>query len=263
MLNLCLESRGTFNILCLGAHSDDIEIGAGGLLAKLFGDAPGVTCHWIVFGADHPARAEEARTSAAAMLRMTARHKICVESFRSSFFPYIGAQVKEYFETLKAIPADLVLTHARHDLHQDHRLISELTYNTFRDHLVLEYEVPKFDGDIASPNVYVELSYAAAARKVNHIMSYFRSQNDKPWFTPETFWALLRLRGVECRSASGYAEAFFCRKAVVNTAQVASAKTREPAATVTAGGGLANRTEPETQTCEWLRACRHAPLLQR
>lgn len=235
MLSLCLENRETLNILCLGAHSDDIEIGAGGLLAKLVEEAPRVACHWIVFGADEPARAEEARASAAAMLAMAARHKICVESFRSSFFPYIGAHVKEYFETLKAIPADLVLTHARHDLHQDHRLISELTHNTFRNHLVLEYEVPKFDGDIASPNVYVELSYAAAAQKVNHIMSHFRSQNDKPWFTPETFWALLRLRGVECRSPSGYAEAFFCRKAVVGTTRRAAAPSRDAEAAVAIG----------------------------
>jgi LmbE family N-acetylglucosaminyl deacetylase len=205
-------------VLCLGAHADDIEIGAGGLLARLLDEVQRVACHWVVLGADDPARAGEARASASSMLRRAVRQKILVESFRSSYFPYIGLQVKEYFETLKDIPADLILTHARHDLHQDHRLVSELTYNTFRDHLVLEYEIPKFDGDCATPTLYVTLTAAAAAQKVDHIMSHFGSQKSKPWFTPDTLWALLRLRGVECRSPSGYAEAFFVRKMVLSAA---------------------------------------------
>ncbi len=232
MLNLCLPKRDTLNVICLGAHADDIEIGAGGLLARLLDEVQRVACHWVVLGADDASRADEARASASAMLRKAAQHQIAIESFRSSYFPYIGLQVKEYFETLKKIPADLILTHARHDLHQDHRLISELTYNTFRDHLVLEYEVPKFDGDCVSPTLYITLTAAAAAQKVDHIMSHFGSQRSKPWFTPETLWALLRLRGVECRSPSGYAEAFFVRKLVLSATPVPAAPGETPAAPV-------------------------------
>ena len=201
-------------VLCLGAHCDDIEIGAGGTVLRLIRDYPGLHFHWVIFSSDIR-RAEEARASAARFLE-GASNTVVIKEFRNSFFPYIGGDIKEYFEQIRRdVKPDLVLTHYRHDLHQDHRVISELTWNSFRDHLVLEYEIPKFDGDIGNPNCYVTLDEALCRRKVQILMESFASQRDKQWFTEDTFLALLRLRGIESNSAGRYAEAFYGRKLVL------------------------------------------------
>jgi LmbE family N-acetylglucosaminyl deacetylase len=203
------------HVLCLGAHSDDIEIGCGGTIAKLVDEHPGLTVTWVVFGSNEE-RAREARESAESVLKAAKTKEIVVHSVRDGFFPYRGEAIKEAFEDLKGrITPDLVLTHYRSDLHQDHRVISELTWNTFRDQLVLEYEIPKFDGDLGSPNVFVHLDRARCQRKVDNILGSFRSQRGKRWFTEDTFLAILRLRGMESNAPDGYAEGFYCRKLVL------------------------------------------------
>jgi LmbE family N-acetylglucosaminyl deacetylase len=202
-------------ILCLGAHCDDIEIGCGGAIQKLVAANPGVRVRWVVFSSDAE-RAAEARASAP-LFTGEASLDVRVEDFRGRYFPYVGDRIKEYFDrlALETPQPDLVFTHYRFDLHQDHRLLSDLTYNTFRDHLVLEYEIPKWDGDTGQPNTYVPLDEALCERKVAVIWESFPSQRDKHWFTKATFWALLRLRGIEAKAPSGYAEGFHCRKAVL------------------------------------------------
>lgn len=212
-LGLGLPPRAPLTVLCLGAHADDIEIGCGGTLLLLAG-RPRVTVHWVVFSSDR-VREREARRSAARVLRGAAHH-VRVERFRDGFLPFDGAAVKEVFEELKSsVSPDLVFTHAGHDAHQDHRLVAELTWNTFRDHAILEYEVPKYDGDLGRPNVFVPLSAAVRRRKLRHVMAAFPSQRRKRWFTEATFDGLMRLRGVECAAPEGYAEAFLARKLVV------------------------------------------------
>lgn len=202
-------------ILCLGAHADDIEIGCGGAILKLLEDAADMEVWWVVFSAGGE-RGREAANSADAFLRRAMRKRIVIQSFRDGFLPYIGPAVKEYFEELKEqFSPDLILTHYRNDLHQDHRLISELTWNTFRDHWILEYEIPKYDGDLGSPNVFVHLDEAHCHQKVDYILSCFQTQQDKRWFSKEIFMAMLRLRGMECNSPSTYAEGFYCRKLVL------------------------------------------------
>ncbi len=216
MFRFSLHSRsGTVRtVLCLGAHCDDIEIGAGGTVLKLIRDYPGLHFHWVVLSSD-ARRAAEARASAAQFLE-GASSTVVIKDFRNSFFPYVGGEIKEYFEQLKRdVNPELVLTHYRHDLHQDHRVVCELTWNSFRDHLIMEYEIPKYDGDLGTPNCYVELDEATCRRKVEIIMRSFASQQDKPWFTQETFLALLRLRGIEANADSRYAEAFYARKLVL------------------------------------------------
>jgi LmbE family N-acetylglucosaminyl deacetylase len=202
-------------ILCLGAHCDDIEIGCGGTVLRLAREYPGISVHWIVFSSD-AIRAREAQAGASKFLGDVRNKTVAIKEFRNSYFPYCGAQIKEYFEQLKqeATP-DIVFTHFREDLHQDHRVISELTWNSFRDHLILEYEIPKYDGDLGSPNLFVPLGEEAWKRKIDYILASFESQKNKHWFTRDTFQSIMRLRGVESNSPSGYAEAFFCRKAVV------------------------------------------------
>ncbi len=202
-------------ILCLGAHADDIEIGCGGFLLRMLELNPTVDVTWVVF-AGRNGRDTEARQSAERVLKRAASAKIVVRDFRDGYFPFIGTEVKQEFDSLgRNVAPDLVLTHCRHDLHQDHRLVCDLTWNTFRDHLILEYEIPKYDGDLASPNVFVQLDAATCERKIGHLMEAFPSQRAKPWFTENTFWATLRLRGLECRSPTGFAEGFFCRKLVL------------------------------------------------
>src|SRR5262249_53236814 len=202
-------------ILALGAHADDIEIGCGGTILRLAEIAPGAHVHWIVLSGDTD-RAREARASAADFLSGFASSQVVVESFRDGFFPYSGGEVKDYFEALKAeLSPDLILTHQRQDLHQDHRLTCELTWNTFRDHLILEYEVPKYDGDFGSPNLFVHLSEKLADRKVQTILGHFSSQHERQWFTEDLFLAALRLRGMESNSPSQRAEGFYCRKLVL------------------------------------------------
>ena len=214
MLNLQpLRPTDAFpTILCLGAHSDDIEIGCGGTVLSLLEKYPHAIFYWIVFSSDEE-RAHEARNSAAMFLKAAQSTHIIIKHFRDSFFPYCGGAIKEYFEQLKQeCSSDIIFTHYRDDLHQDHRLISELTWNTFRNHLILEYEVPKYDGDLGVPNCFVPLEESICRRKIQYILDGFKSQNGRPWFDQETFSCLLRLRGMECNAPSKYAEAFYCRK---------------------------------------------------
>ena len=202
-------------ILCLGAHCDDIEIGCSGAVLSLLEEAPNLSVAWIVLASDE-ARGQEALESAHALLANIPKKTIAIQTFRDGFLPYQGAAVKEYFEALKAdVTPDLVFTHYRGDLHQDHRLVSELTWNTFRDHLIWEYEIPKYDGDLGSPNVFVPLSAGICERKIANLLTTFRSQIGKRWFSEELFQGLMRLRGMECNAPSGYAEGFYCRKAVI------------------------------------------------
>jgi LmbE family N-acetylglucosaminyl deacetylase len=201
-------------VLCLGAHSDDIEIGCGGTILNWLEVYPNLEITWVVFGA-HGDRVAEARQSAEAFLRHVGRKKIIIKGFRDGFFPYRGEEIKEYFEQLKQESSpDFVLTHYRYDLHQDHRLICELTWNTFRDHLILEYEIPKYDGDLGAPNFFVHLDETMCKMKIEHILAHFKTQGSRHWFSEDTFLALMRLRGVESQSPGRYAEAFYCRKIV-------------------------------------------------
>ena len=213
MMNVKLSQKGKrLNVLCLGAHSDDIEIGCGGTVLKLIQEYKRTSFRWIVFSSNE-IRKGEAEKSAGAFLAGTERNVVVVNKFRDGFFPYSGADIKDYFEGLKReLDPDLILTHHRMDLHQDHRLISELTWNTFRDHLILEYEIPKYDGDLGVPNVFAHLDEALCRKKVAYILEHFKSQAANQWFAEETFQAIMRLRGIESNSPSQYAEAFYGRK---------------------------------------------------
>jgi LmbE family N-acetylglucosaminyl deacetylase len=213
-------SLGTGNaqprrLLLLGAHSDDIEIGCGGTILRLLAEWKRLEVCWVVFGAQS-VRAAEATRSAERLLGNRVKKTIVARGFRDGFFPYIGGEIKDAFEELKrAFNPDLIFTHTRHDLHQDHRLICELTWNTFRNHLILEYEIIKYDGDLGTPNLYVPLSAAICRKKVAHIRTHFKTQGHRAWFTDDTFLSLLRIRGVECQSPTKYAEAFHCRKIIL------------------------------------------------
>jgi LmbE family N-acetylglucosaminyl deacetylase len=214
MLSLALPP-GPLSILCLGAHADDIEIGCGGTILALLAARRNVDCHWVVFSGGGGPREREARKSAGLFFAGTKRQQLTVHGFRDGFFPYLP-DIKDTFEALaREASPDVVFTHARLDRHQDHRLVSDLTWNTFRSHLILEYEVPKYDGDLGVPNLFVPLSAALARAKIRHLRSAFGSQRSKRWFTADTFHGLLRLRGVESGAAEGLAEAFYTRKAVV------------------------------------------------
>jgi LmbE family N-acetylglucosaminyl deacetylase len=202
-------------LLAIGAHSDDIEIGCGGTIIRLLQDYPDLAVGWVVLSAHGP-RLAEARASADAMLARVKQHDIVIDSFRDGFLPYEGPAVKERFEELKQrFQPDLVLTHYGRDAHQDHRLVSELTWNTFRDHLILEFEIPKYDGDLGAPNFFVRLEREHVQRKIDHLLEHFPSQADKRWFAEDLFRSLMRLRGMECNAPSTYAEAFYTRKTVV------------------------------------------------
>lgn len=217
MLRLCFDQPpgSGYRLLCLGAHSDDLEIGCGGTIRTLLRKYGHLAVYWVVFSAN-PERAIEARTSADKLLERAESRIIIVKDFRDSFFPFVGSAIKEYFEQLKKeFSPDLVLTHYRNDLHQDHRLISELTWHTFRDHLILEYEIPKYDGDLGSPNLFVPLDETIARAKIDGILECFRSQASNHWFSEALFESILRLRGIECNASSGFAEAFYCRKMLV------------------------------------------------
>jgi len=214
MLEIGFVPRGGsgFNLLCLGAHSDDIEIGCGGTVLRLLEEIPRVHVHWVVLVASGP-RGAEAKASAETFLASAHSREIVIKEFRDGFFPHAGAELKEAFEQLKRDCApDLILTHYRNDLHQDHRVVSELTWNTFRDHSILEYEIVKYDGDLGIPNFFVQLNDTICQQKVRHLMEHFGSQRSKRWFTEDTFLAMLRLRGVECNASERYAEAFYGRK---------------------------------------------------
>ena len=215
-VSLALEPGG--RILVLGCHADDAEIGCGGTVLTLLEREPTLEVTWVVLSAGG-ARDAEARASAAAFLAAGEREpELVIESFRDGFLPYLGVEVKEFFEELKGrVSPDVVLTHAGIDLHQDHRLVSELTWNTFRDHLILEYEVPKYDGDLRSPNVFVPLTEAVLERKVELLLEQFPSQGGKHWFDGDLFRGLARLRGAEANSPTRFAEGFRCRKLVLSS----------------------------------------------
>jgi LmbE family N-acetylglucosaminyl deacetylase len=214
-LNLPSRTDAKLKLLCIGAHSDDIEIGCGGLILSMVQRFKAIHVDWMVFSAPK-GRDREARRSAGMFLKGAARSRVVLKQFRDGFFPFNGSRIKTTFEELKSeVVPDLVLTHYRDDRHQDHRLLSDLTWNTFRDHCILEYEIPKFDGDLGTPNCFVPLERAICNRKVNYLNAAFGSQRDKHWFSEETFMALMRLRGLECRAPDGYAEAFYARKLTV------------------------------------------------
>jgi LmbE family N-acetylglucosaminyl deacetylase len=202
-------------ILCLGAHPDDIEIGCGGTILRIIEEAPEAKFRWVVFSGNKDRR-EEALKGAEAFLKKAKSKQIVVEEFKDSYFPFVGSSIKEYFEKMKSeFSPDIIFTHYSKDAHQDHLLISNLTWNTFRNHLILEYEIPKYDGDLGNPNLYVFMNEFLADQKVSIICEVFKSQMEKQWFDTETFKSILRLRGVECASPSRFAEAFFCRKMVL------------------------------------------------
>ena len=202
-------------VLCLGAHCDDIEIGCGGTLLRLQEQNPHLQFHWMVFSST-PKRKKEAAKSARLFLKSATTFRVVIKNFRDSYFPFQGARIKDCFELLKkSFAPDLIFTHFRDDLHQDHRLICELTWNSFRNHLILEYEIPKYDGDLGRPAVFLPLPAELSQKKARVLMEVFQSQHTKQWFTSDLFLSLMRLRGMECNAPSGYAEAFYCRKLVL------------------------------------------------
>ena len=216
-LSLPQNRNAPLKILCLGAHADDIEIGCGGTVLQLLSSQRSLEFFWIVFSSSSE-REREARNSAALFLDQAKHREVIVKDFRDGFFPYDGARIKEFFEELKKrIAPDLIFTHYRDDRHQDHRVISDLTWNTFRRHLILEYEIPKYDGDMGSPNWFVPLKPKVCDRKIKYICESFKTQLVKGWLTEDTFLAIMRLRGVECQAADKYAEAFYCRKLTLAT----------------------------------------------
>jgi LmbE family N-acetylglucosaminyl deacetylase len=199
-------------ILCLGAHSDDIEIGCGGAMLRLLEDYPNTKVHWIVLSSNN-VRQQEAAKSAALFLEKASTKNIVVQHFKDGYFPYQGAEIKDYFEELKKdVSPDLVFTHHRKDRHQDHRLVCELTWNTFRNHLILEYEIPKYEGDLGTPNFYIQVPDRLAQQKTNVLLNCFETQKSRAWFTKDTFLSLMRIRGVEANASENYAEAFYCEK---------------------------------------------------
>jgi len=209
-----MELKGAteaLTVLCFGAHSDDIEIGCGGTILSLTRRYPKALFHWVVFSA-MGVREMEARRGAELFAGAAVR-QIVLKTFPDGFMPFVGAEVKAVFEELKhSISPDLIFAPHHKDAHQDHRLLGELTWNTFRDHLILEYEIPKYDGDLGQPNAFCQLDATTCQTKVSNLMDAFQSQRAKSWFEESTFLALMRLRGMECNAPSGYAEAFYSRK---------------------------------------------------
>jgi len=213
MQRVTLES--VRSVLCVGSHSDDIEIGCGGSILRLAREIPEIRFHWVVFSA-RGQREEEARRSAAAFLKGSASAEVVIHSFRDGYFPYQGSEIKDTFERLKSeVAPDLIFTHQGDDLHQDHRLLSELTWNTFRDHFILEYEIPKYDGGLGSPSLFLSLSEEDSERKIDYLLRYFPTQAGKTWFDKDSFRGIMRLRGMECNAPERFAEAFYVRKVSV------------------------------------------------
>ena len=214
-LNPFKPTNSARRILCLGAHSDDIEIGCGGTVLRWLEEHPELEVSWVVLSSNRE-RKKEALKGAGLFLQGARKSKVLVESFRDGFFPYDGTAIKEYIEALKKrFSPDIVLTHYRDDRHQDHRMVSDLTWNTFRRELVLEYEIPKYDGDFGQPNLFVPLSEFVCRKKIQCILDVFRTQRTKDWLTEDTLQAVLRLRGVECHAPEKWAEAFYCRKMIL------------------------------------------------
>ena len=211
--SLTLDSKQPLKVLCIGAHSDDIEIGMGGTILQWLESGRNLHFTWVIFSAAKSEREKEARRSAERFLQGAADYEVIVKGFRDGFYPYHGANVKDEFEALKKIVSpDLIFTHYRDDRHQDHRTLSDLTWNTWRNHMILEYEIPKYDGDLGQPNFFVPLEPGIASKKSHLICDLFQTQANKAWLTEDTFMGLMRLRGVEC--AEKFAEAFYCRKLV-------------------------------------------------
>ena len=211
MLNISFDTSPK-SILCLGAHSDDIEIGCGATLLRLIEEYEDVCIKWVVFSGNET-RTLETKNSMDLFLQGLKTKDVEFKGFKDGFFPYDGKGIKLVFEELKnRVSPDIIFTHYRHDLHQDHRIISELTWNTFRNHLILEYEIPKYDGDMGSPNLFVHVNKEQCDKKVQFLMAAFESQRNKHWFTKELFQSILRIRGMESCSSSNLAEAFYCRK---------------------------------------------------
>jgi len=213
-LSILEDGSGPKKVLALGAHADDIEIGCGGTILRLLEENPATEVYWVVLGTSGQRRAE-AVESANRFLANARRKEIVVKDFRDGYFPYVGVEIKDFFEELKRtyLP-DLILTHYREDLHQDHRFVSGLTWNTFRNHLILEYEIVKYDGDFGVPNFFVHLNEPLARKKIQTIIECFKSQKTKNWFTEDVFSSILRLRGVESNAPDKYAEAYYSRKIV-------------------------------------------------
>jgi LmbE family N-acetylglucosaminyl deacetylase len=213
---LSLDSASPRSLLLLGAHCDDIEIGCGGTILQWLAQQPQTRITWVVFSST-PQREQEARASASRFLAQSrGTTEVIVHRFRDGFFPFEGARIKEVFESIKnTVEPDLIFTHYRDDRHQDHRTISDLTWNTWRRHLILEYEIPKYDGDLGAPNCFMPLARETCERKARTICEQFQSERNKGWMTEDTFLALARLRGIECAAPSGFAEAFHCRKLVL------------------------------------------------
>ena len=215
MLVIGAEALSVSRLVCIGAHSDDIEIGCGATLLKLIEANPAMVVDWVVLSA-RGRREEEARRSAEAFLAAAGDRNVVVEHFRERYFPYEGAEIKAFFDRLGSnVRPDVVFAPWRGDAHQDHRTAAELATSTFRDQLILEYEIPKYDGDLGQPGIYVHASETLVERKVRALMDGFPSQHDRPWFNDQTFRALMRLRGIESKAPEGYAEAFHCRKLVL------------------------------------------------
>jgi LmbE family N-acetylglucosaminyl deacetylase len=213
-IEFAIREDRPLRILCIGAHSDDIEIGCGGTMLRLLAENR-AEVYWVVLSANGK-RNKEALASANSFLADAKDKKIIIKNFRESFFPYIGTEIKDFFENLKReLFPDVILSHYRYDLHQDHRLASELTWNTFRDHLILEYEVVKYDGDLGTPNFFVSLRREICRLKVDILLECFASQAKREWFTRDAFFSMLRIRGVESKAPHKYAEGFYCRKLVV------------------------------------------------
>jgi LmbE family N-acetylglucosaminyl deacetylase len=214
-LHLNAPPEGHLRLLAIGAHADDIEIGCGGTLLRLAEAYPDAEIVWVVLSGDDE-RGEEARRSAADFTAGFGWARVVLGGFRDGFLPYSGDTVKSFFENLKSeVSPDVIFTHQRADLHQDHRLACELAWNTWRDQLIVEYEVPKYDGDFGAPNVFVPLDASVATKKIDLLLGHFGSQLDRRWFTEDLFHALLRMRGMESNSPTGLAEAFYCRKLVL------------------------------------------------
>lgn len=229
MLNLALGGSRRPSILCIGAHCDDIEIGCGGTVLAMQRAYPGCRLHWFVLTSD-PTRRDEALRAVRKFVRPEARGEVYIGELPDGHLPAHFSDVKARFQDVKrAVRPDLVFSHHALDRHQDHALISEVTWQTFRDHLIWEYEIPKYDGDLSTPNLYLPLPAPIARRKVSAIMKAFSSQSVKSWFTAENLLAMMRIRGLECRSPSGFAEAFHARKIQFGGTDVRVVRTRRRA----------------------------------
>jgi len=215
MLSVNFADRtGGLRVLCLGAHCDDIEIGCGGTIIRMASEYNIQQLKWLVFTSSEE-RSAEAKRSAACFVQGCKETEIIIKKFKDGFLPYEAEQIKNSLEELKPFNPDIIFTHYRHDLHQDHRTICELTWNTFRNNLILEYEIPKYDGDLGCPNWFVTLEEEVARKKVKIIMECFKSQASKHWFDDDTFFSLMRLRGIESASPTRYAEGFYVKKSVM------------------------------------------------